>query len=162
MIVSMDTNDSTQPQKFGPGADLKRAVTIAHKLLDDLLSSHMAGLGLSLGEADVLTVVLLAEQAPAPTAIADWLSLTTAGTTGRLNTLERKRLIERRPHPSDGRRITVHLTARGESLAQAVLEAKDEALLSPVVGGLGKARVEGLTHELDALIAAASEALEGG
>ncbi len=145
--------------RFGPGTELKRALTMAGKLVNDLLARDMTALGLSVGEADVLTVVLVAERPPAPTDIADWLSLTTAGATGRLNTLERKGLIERRPHASDGRRLTVHLTLRGRGLAEGVMRAKDQALTRAVVDRLGRDRARALVSELDGLIEAAAAAL---
>ncbi len=153
MVVMNATPD------MGHGAELKRAVTMAHKLLDDLLHADMAALGLSIGEADVLTVVLVAEGPPAPTDIADWLSLTTAGVAGRLNTMERKGLIQRRPHETDGRRLTVHLTTRGRQLAGKVLDAKDRALIERVVDRMGSDRTSELVSELNSLIEVATEAL---
>ena len=147
---------------MGHGAELKRAITMAHKLLDDLLSADMGALGLSIGEADVLTVILVADAPPTPTDIADWLSLTTAGVAGRLNTMERKDLIERRPHETDGRRLTVHLTTRGKQLASDVLDAKDRALTEKVVEEMGRDRTRELVAELNSLIEIAAEALAVG
>ena len=133
------------------GANLKRAVTEAHKLLDDLIRADMAELGLTLGEADVLTVVFVADYAVVPSEIADWLSLTRAGATGRLNTLERRGLIERTPHPSDRRSVTIALTTEGRALAEAVVDAKNATVLNNVVNRLGTTTAEALTSDLDNL-----------
>jgi MarR family transcriptional regulator, organic hydroperoxide resistance regulator len=43
--------------------------------------------------------------------------------TGVLDRLERRRLIERRPHPTDRRSIAVHLTADGRVAADEVAAA---------------------------------------
>lgn len=155
----MNTPDMT----LSPGAELKRVVTLAHKALDDLIAVDMSRLGLTVGEADVLTVILIAgDSAPAPTDIANWLSLTTAGATGRLNTLESKRLIERRPHESDGRRLTLHLTEEGHRVARTVIDAKDHALAIHVIDHLGPKATQLITSGLHALIAVAIAATESG
>ncbi len=77
--------------------------------------------------------------------------MTTAGITGRLNTLERKRLIERRPHATDGRRVHVHLTDSGAKLAEAVMAAKNRAWNQPVVEVLGEATAAELNGMLERL-----------
>jgi DNA-binding MarR family transcriptional regulator len=43
--------------------------------------------------------------------------------TGVLDRLEHRRLIERRPHPTDRRSIAVHLTAEGQDTADEVAAA---------------------------------------
>lgn len=139
---------------------MKRAVTEAHKLLDDLLSQEMDKLGLSIGEADMLTVIHVADYDPVPSEVADWLSLTKAGITGRLNTLERRGFIKRRPNPADGRSVTVHLTAAGSSLAVDVLKAKNATIMNTVVRDVGTETVGRLIADLDATIAAARSVLE--
>ncbi|MCP4964762.1 MAG: winged helix-turn-helix transcriptional regulator [bacterium] len=142
-----------------PGADLKRAVTEAHRLLDDLLAADMAALGLSTGEADLLTVVRIADRVVVPGDVAAWLGLTGAGVTGRLNTLERRDLIERRPNPADGRSVTIHLTPAGERLADEVLTAKDSTVVNEIVESLGQDTAAQLVRHLDAITAAARAAL---
>ena len=149
----------SQRRSLGIGADLNRAVTEARKVLQDLLDDEMARLGLSVGEADVLTVLLVSRRyAPAPTELADWLTLTTAGITGRLNSLDRKGMIERRPHSTDRRRLTVHMTRKGKQVAKAVLAGKNEALTTRIVDEIGEAASTSLVRALDALIAAARRA----
>lgn len=141
---------------LGLGANLNRAVIEARKALEVLLDDEMGRFGLSLGEADVLTVVLTAgTYAPAPTELADWLRLTTAGITGRLDSLQRKDLIERRPHVEDGRRLTIHLTRDGRKRARAVLAAKDATLRSKVVDEIGEDQAASIVERLDRVADAA-------
>ena len=146
--------------ELGRGALLKALVTEAHKVLDDLLTHDMSKLGLSLGEADVLTVIIVADHEPTPSEIADWLSLTGAGTTGRLKGLESEGLIERRPHPRDGRSVTVRLTDTGLHLARQVIEAKDSAILNHIVDSLGTSKADLLNDHLSEVIASSRAALE--
>ena len=137
---------------FGVGTTLKGNVATTIKLLDDLVEPHLTRMGLTIGEADVLTLVLIAApEHPPPTQLAGWLSLTTAGITGRLNTLERKGLIERRPHATDGRRVHVHLTDSGVEVGEAVMAAKNQAWNQPVVEVLGDASAAELNAKLERL-----------
>jgi DNA-binding MarR family transcriptional regulator len=54
------------------------------------------------------------------TVIAERLLVSTASMTSLLNTLERRGLVERRPHPTDGRKILVELTP----LAQPIIDSQ--------------------------------------
>lgn len=157
----MTATESGAPKRFqlGQGAALKRAVTEAHKLLDDLVANDMAALGLTIAEADVLTVVYVCDYAPVPGEVADWLSLTGAGATGRLNTLERRGLLERLPNPADGRSVTIHLTSEGTELAAAVIDAKDSAVMTTLVDRVGPETAAALTESLDALSTVARDVL---
>ena len=145
---------------IGRGAALKRAVTEAHRLLDQLLAVDMAALGLTIGESDVLTVIHLADYPPVPGEIADWLGLTGAGTTGRLNTLERRGLLERHPNPSDRRSVTLHLTLQGEALAASAIDAKNTTILNTIVDYIGAEAVDQLVGGLDHVTAKAREILD--
>ena len=115
-----------QPMDIGRGATVKGLVTEAAKLLSDLAANDLAALDLNVGEADVLTVLGVAKQDVMPSDLSDWLSITGAGTTGRLNALERRGLIERRKNPNDGRSVTIHLTREGRRLAAKVLDAMSQ------------------------------------
>lgn len=57
-----------------------------------------------------------------PAAIAEAKRFPRQTVTFILDTLEKRGLARRRPHPSDRRRKTVHLTAKGKRLAQSILE----------------------------------------
>ncbi len=148
---------SASDAQLGLGAELKAAVATANKILQDLVSPAMSRLGLHPGEADVLTVVRIAKHDPTPTEIADWLTLTTAGLSGRLNSLEAKGLIERRPHPEDGRRLTVHLSRRGRAQADKAIRTKDRVLMDGAVAAIGEQRARDLIAGLHQLIDRATD-----
>lgn len=80
------------------------------------------------------------------------LGLTTAGITGRLNALAKRDLIERRPHPHDGRRLIVHLTPAGKALAQQVLDIKNDLLTEIAVEELGQERARRMVDDLTILL----------
>lgn len=127
--------------------------------LDEVLGRELNRLGVSPGEADVLTVLYVADdRSLAPTDLARWLGLTTAGLTARLNALESRELIVRHQHPTDGRRRSVHFTEQGETLAQAVIELKDEAVSGLVEGALSASQAKALIAALDIVIARGSAA----
>lgn len=60
------------------------------------------------GDPDPLTPTEVARRLPVP--------VTTATVTGLLDTLQRKGLLQRRPHPEDRRRVLVVLTDEGRAL----------------------------------------------
>ncbi len=154
----MDETHNAEAVEIGLGAQLKGRVTIAHKVIEELLAHDFDRLGLTPGEADVLTVLLIAkDQTLAPTELANWLGLTTAGMTARLNTLEERGLVERRNHASDGRRRTLHFTPEGLELAESVMRLKDDIITERVIATLGQQRAEQLLSDLADVITAATD-----
>jgi DNA-binding MarR family transcriptional regulator len=78
---------------------------------------------LSLTESAVLA--RLAQDGPATTADlarAEAMKPQSMGTT--IAALEDRGLVERKPHPTDGRRISIELTEKGESVRASSYEAK--------------------------------------
>lgn len=139
--------------EMGLGAVLKGSLSAAHVAVNEMLERPTGRLGITLGEADVLTVILISDdQTAAPTDLAFLLGLTTAGITGRLNSLEKQELIERRPHSADGRRVIVHLTDRGRELAQQVLDLKNDLLAEIVATELGADRAKTMIEDLHLLM----------
>lgn len=53
-------------------------------------------------------------------AVAQFLGLALPATSKQVDTLVRRGLVRREAHPSDRRRVTLRVTAKGESLRQAV------------------------------------------
>ena len=149
-----------QPATLGHGAALKRAVTEAHVVLNLLIAQHIKALGLTIGEADVLTIIMVNVEPIRPSQIAAQLNITSAGATGRLKGLERRGLITRVKNPDDGRSVTIHLTDSGTIMAATVIELKDSAIEGDVVGKLGKATCNDLTIGLDRLVAVVAEGLD--
>jgi DNA-binding MarR family transcriptional regulator len=85
---------------------------------------------------------------PLPAAdIAERLLVTTASMTSLLHTLERRGLIERRPHPTDGRKILVNLTP----LAQPIIDAQlptIHAIITEAISDIPEADREPLLRSL--------------
>ena len=152
-------NDAAPPAKLGDGAELKAALTEAHKLVNDLIAAEMSPLGVNMGEGDVLTVLLVAEHDPSPSEVADWLSVTGASTTARLKQLEGRGLINRKINPHDRRSVSLHLTPEGRALAIQVIEAKNATMVGAIIDQLGARDADQLTRSLRRTIEIARDLL---
>jgi DNA-binding MarR family transcriptional regulator len=78
---------------------------------------------LTMGSFNALQVVAGDPEPLTPSEIATRMlvPVTTATVTGILDTLERHNYVERRPHPTDRRRLLVHLTATGRRVITKVV-----------------------------------------
>ncbi|MBJ7598674.1 MarR family transcriptional regulator [Candidatus Nephthysia bennettiae] len=110
---------------------------------DDLFSRY----GLNRGEVGVL--YMLRGVGPphrlSPTQLSKALMLTSAGVTNRLDRLERRGLLARRPDPDDRRGVVVELTEAGLQLSEQAVGAAAAAqgsllsgLTAPEVTTLGR------------------------
>lgn len=103
-----------------PIATMGRILRIARHLTvqsDELLAVH----GLTRGEFDVLSAVRRTDAVLTASDLARLLLASNASITKRLALLERNGLVERQRGQTDGRVVTVHITAQG-------VRAIDEAL----------------------------------
>jgi DNA-binding MarR family transcriptional regulator len=113
-----------------------RLLLCAHYLQDDLVAA-LRPFELSFGDFDVINTLRRRgdEHGTNPRDLARSSLITSGAMTTRLDRLERAGLITRTPDAADGRSVRVHLTERGEKLAEqslhAVIEA-DEAFLEPL------------------------------
>jgi DNA-binding MarR family transcriptional regulator len=129
-----------------------------------VLAERMDGVlrpfGLTVGSFTLLTIVAGDPDPLTPTEIArrSPTQVTTATVTGLLDTCQRKGLLRRSPHPSDKRRVLVHLLPAGRSLvgdATTAVVAAERRWAGPLtrprrdalLRGLGELR---LTLEADA------------
>jgi DNA-binding MarR family transcriptional regulator len=99
---------------------------------------------LSLTEASVLA--RLDRDGPATTAElarAESIKPQSMGTT--IAALEEQGLVERRPHPTDGRQVNIVLTAKGEAVRQTVRAAK-RTWLAGAIARLDESEREVLFH----------------
>jgi len=90
---------------------------------------------LSRAGREALAVLDGAGQPLAPTAIAERLIVTTASVTSLLDTLERRGLVERRPDPTDRRRLLIVITPDGKAIVDQFLPevvALQTAALAPL------------------------------
>lgn len=67
---------------------------------------------------NVLTILEHAPEPLSPRAIADALIVTSSTVTGLLDSLEKRGLIRRTPHPSDRRMLLIEITDAGRMLMQ--------------------------------------------
>jgi DNA-binding MarR family transcriptional regulator len=85
--------------------------------IDQALRHHL----LSRAGREALAVLDGAGQPLSPTAIAERLIVTTASVTSLLDTLERRGLVERRPDPTDRRRLLIVITHDGKAIVDKFL-----------------------------------------
>jgi len=120
----------------GPMATLGRLTRLHANLLravESVFSEH----GLQVGEFDVLAT-LRRDGKPysmKPTALSRMLMLSPAGMTSRLDRLEERGLVERRPAPDDRRSTSVVLTREGLAVVDAAVTdhvANEARLVSPL------------------------------
>lgn len=107
-----------------PLAVIGRLLLCAHhcrKALVDALKPY----GLSFGDFDVINTLRRRGEKGGtnPSDLAESALITTGAMTARLDRLERRRLIRRAADPGDGRAVRVHLTSKGERLAERALRA---------------------------------------
>jgi DNA-binding MarR family transcriptional regulator len=93
------------------------------QLLQAQLEPIFAARGLNGGEFDVLAALRRAGRPYRlnPTELSTALIITSGGMTKRLNVLEARGLIRRKPNPNDGRSTVVTLTREGRRLVEAIL-----------------------------------------
>jgi len=68
-----------------------------------------------------LAVLEGADEPLEPTVIAERLIITTGSMTSMLNTLERRGLVRRMPHPADRRKLLISITATGAAIVDRML-----------------------------------------
>jgi DNA-binding MarR family transcriptional regulator len=92
-------------------------------LVEDELGRHLRPHGLSLGGFRLAMILRIAGEALTPMEIARRLRVTRGSVTGLLDSLQNRRLVERRPHPQDGRMLLVDLTEDGRRRLDELLPA---------------------------------------
>lgn len=85
--------------------------------IDQSLRHHR----LSRAGREALAVLEGAGQPLSPTEIAERLIVTTASVTSLLDTLERRGLVERRPDPTDRRKLLIVITSDGKAVVDQFL-----------------------------------------
>lgn len=103
------------------------------RAVESVFSEH----GLQVGEFDVLATLRRVGEpySMTPTAVARLLMLSPAGMTSRLDRLEQRGFVERRPAPDDRRSTSVVLTKEGLAVVDAAVTdhvANEARLVSPL------------------------------
>lgn len=120
-------------------------------MVDRTLRHHR----LSQAGRQALAVLEGAGQPLSPTTLAERLIVTTASVTSLLDTLERRGLVQRRPDPTDRRRLLVALTDDGRALVEQFLP-EVVALQTAVMAGVSEADRQHLLRTLAAMREAAA------
>lgn len=120
----------------------------------DHLEPLFAGFGLQRGEFDVLATLRRAG-APftlTPTDLTEATMMTSGGMTARLDRLEKRGLIARRPNPEDRRGTLVSLTDQGRELVEAAVvpHAANEVRILSVLTPEEQAQLNDLLQKLRA------------
>jgi MarR family transcriptional regulator, transcriptional regulator for hemolysin len=92
------------------------------------LDHHAAAYGLSDAKLEVIEVLARREERACLCDLGDHLKVTRPNITKLVDGLQRVGLVERRPHPGDGRRVQAHLTPAGEALAATALAGREERM----------------------------------
>ena len=108
----------------------RRATDAVERLACDAgreLDRHAGGYGLSDAKLEVLEVLCCHDERRACLhALGDELGVTRPNVTKLVDGLERGGLVERLPHPSDGRMVHAHLTPQGAEIAGEALPGRHE------------------------------------
>lgn len=127
-----------------PELDLEAAATLERllrlgRLLDEVVGEAAAGHGMRRAELDVL-LALCRAGSPfqlTPSQLSELLLVSSGTLTSRLDRLEHKELIVRRPNPSDRRSMGVRLSERGRRIARQAIDAlvaDGQRILAPLDG----------------------------
>lgn len=121
MTIGLDDHQGVTSSPF---ARLRCVSGRMEHQLERVLRPH----GLTVGSYHVLEELGAEPTAVTPSELAARIlvPVTTATMTGVLDTLERRGLVARGPHPTDRRRVLVRLTPAGAALLDSVRPAIDE------------------------------------
>jgi len=104
---------------------LERVACSASRELD----RHAAGFGLSDAKLEVIEALCCRNERRACLhALGDELNVTRPNVTKLVDGLERGGLVERLPHPTDGRMVQAHLTDQGAEVAECALPGREELI----------------------------------
>lgn len=133
--MATHTPDSARHASRHGDADAASAMTLgsrvwtASSLLTSYMSAAFEAAELNVGEADVLMSLRVRDdQETTPAYLKAQFNLSSPGITKRLDLLEGKGFLVRRPHPTDRRSVTLHLTPKGEEVADETIQTVATAL----------------------------------
>jgi DNA-binding MarR family transcriptional regulator len=130
------------------------------RVVSDEIASQLEGIGINLGEFDVLATLRRHGRGAklTPKEIAAATFVTPSGLTSRLARLEKMGLISRQADPSDGRGALIKITAAGKRVAdrgiEIVLAAEDR-----YINELSTQMKKGLDQSMTRLIKTLDERL---
>ena len=145
-------NRETTEGKSSRSENARRATDALERLACSAgreLDRHAGGYGLSDAKLEVLEVLCCRDERRACLhALGDELGVTRPNVTKLVDGLERGGLVERLPHPSDGRMVHAHLTPEGVEIAGEALPGRHE-LMRRLWDALDDEQLEQLVGLLD-------------
>lgn len=103
--------------------------------------------GLSTSAFQALAIIEGAGEPLTGRDIAERLLMTSASMTSLLDTLERRNLVERHPHPTDRRKVLIHLTGEAREIVDQVLPGV-HAVITAAISDLAESDREQLITSL--------------
>ena len=116
---------------------------------------------LSAGARQVLAVIEGAGEPLEPGVIAERLIITSGSMTSLLDTLEKRGLVRRLPHPADRRKLLVEITPEGEAIVDGLLpvfHARERELMAAALSEEEQAQLLSMLARIQAAAAAAADA----
>lgn len=146
-------------QRGGPQADADAtrawiSVVRAYNLCDAALSARLAKVGLRTAEHELL-VNLLRTPGMTQQALARRCFVAKSGISMALTRMEAQKLLRREPDPQDGRIKRLHLSKKGQVLAQRAMAVQDAvvgtmaAALSPAELGALEQMMQRMSTQLE-------------
>ncbi len=122
-------NRETTPVRDQPAHEATRALLAAADRAARERERHAAEYGLSDAKLALLAVLDCCSDGQACLyALGDQLGVTRPNVTKLVDGLERGGLVERRPHPADGRMVQAYLTPEGTTLVREALPGRTERM----------------------------------
>ena len=125
-LGTTDVVDLSEPSSTASGgttgALLVDRLTVTAGLLMHRLEGLLRDSGLTTGSYNVLQVIAASRDPLTPSEISVGMPVpvTTATMTGVLDTLERRGLVARKPHPTDRRRVLIELCDEGREVLESI------------------------------------------
>jgi DNA-binding MarR family transcriptional regulator len=135
------------PQVDSRASDCVINLWRTHTMISEEMGRVLRPFDLTLTGFRVVMMLRVAGGTLAPAEIADRLGSARATVTGVLDSLEKRGLVRRLPHPEDRRRLPVQMTDEAATLLDRLLPAYFEHERG-VVGALGAAEQERLVELL--------------
>ena len=147
------TRSQERPDFDTSGLAIINRISMLSKLIRSRTRKVLQPLNLELREFEVLSA-LRRQGNPyelPPSVLAKMFMLTTGAMTNRIDGLEKRSLVERKPDPEDRRSLFVSLTQKGTDLIDRAIEVRAEEAAKTVSCLKEPERIE-LGHLLSALV----------
>lgn len=132
-----------------------RNVVRLSDVLLDAIGLRLRRYGLNVASAQALAVLEGADEPLTPNALMEHLHLTSGTVTTLIDSLERRHLVARGPHPDDRRKVLVSITDDGRALVNEYLP-ETVAVQSALLAGLKQSELTTLNALIEKGLASAN------